>query len=305
MTRSLVVGVDGSRAARAAVKTASRLADQLELRLVLVHVVDDRPQFPYAEGSVAHPRLERAKARGVRLLDRLGREADADSRCVVAGDPAGALQEVAAEEDAELLAVGSRGRSPMKALRGSVSRSLVSEGGRPVLVVPPKAAEHVLEAGDGERGSTVVCGDNGSDAAEAAVEAAASLAERVRLDLLVVDVSGPPASSAPQPSPGVGAPIDHHWRLLGARRTARKRRVARRAQPGPARRVETRIPVDVGDAAAHMELLAAQNDAALFVVGSRGLGPLQSALLGSLSARLAATAPRPVLVVPAEAAALG
>jgi nucleotide-binding universal stress UspA family protein len=42
----------------------------------------------------------------------------------------------------------------------------------------------------------------------------------------------------------------------------------------------------------------------MIAVGSRGRGPVRRALLGSVSARLAATAPCPVLVVP-ETAELG
>jgi nucleotide-binding universal stress UspA family protein len=66
--------------------------------------------------------------------------ADAERRVVV-GFPAERLAELADEEDAELIVVGSRGRGAFKAaFLGSVSSSLVGIARCPVLIVPPGAA---------------------------------------------------------------------------------------------------------------------------------------------------------------------
>ena len=46
---------------------------------------------------------------------------------------------------------------------------------------------------------------------------------------------------------------------------------------------------------------AARDDVRMIAVGSRGRGPVRRALLGSVSAALAATSPCPVLVVPPTA----
>jgi nucleotide-binding universal stress UspA family protein len=53
-----------------------------------------------------------------------------------------------------------------------------------------------------------------------------------------------------------------------------------------------------GEPAESMVQLARDHDAQLLVVGSRGLGELRTALLGSVSAELLRTAPCPVIVVP-------
>jgi hypothetical protein len=61
------------------------------------------------------------------------------------------------------------------------------------------------------------------------------------------------------------------------------------------------VRVETGDAATALAAAAAEEDSAILVVGSRGQGPVRSALLGSVSARLAATASSPVMIVPPTA----
>ena len=64
---------------------------------------------------------------------------DAERRVVV-GLPAERLADLADDEDAELIVVGSRGRGRFKAaFLGSVSNSLVGVARCPVLIVPPGA----------------------------------------------------------------------------------------------------------------------------------------------------------------------
>jgi nucleotide-binding universal stress UspA family protein len=86
---------------------------------------------------------------GEALLERLVREEGLAGveRRVSIGFPAGRLADVAAEERAELVVVGSRGRGRIKAaLLGSVSNDLIGVAPCPVLVVPPQAPS---PSGDG------------------------------------------------------------------------------------------------------------------------------------------------------------
>ena len=57
-----------------------------------------------------------------------------------------------------------------------------------------------------------------------------------------------------------------------------------------------------GEPAETLTRAASDRNAALLVLGSRGRGPFRAALLGSVSARVARLADRPVLVVPPGAA---
>jgi nucleotide-binding universal stress UspA family protein len=148
MTRAIVCGIDGSPDSQAALGYAAELAERLAARLVLAYVVDPIPS-PYAAigpAASAMPPLSATaaerEAEGERLLDDLAEETGVDraERRVVTGFPAERLADLADDESAQLIVVGSRGRGPLRsALLGSVSTSLIGLARCPVLVVPPSA----------------------------------------------------------------------------------------------------------------------------------------------------------------------
>jgi nucleotide-binding universal stress UspA family protein len=151
MERSIVCGVDGSADSQAALSVAADIADRLGARLVLAHVVDYVPG-PYAGvgpmglAAMPRPRLTLApdeqREAGAQLLAQIAGAAgfeQAEQR-VVSGFAAERLVDLADEEQAELIVVGSRGRGAFKAaFLGSVSTSLIGVARCPVLVVPPGA----------------------------------------------------------------------------------------------------------------------------------------------------------------------
>ena len=154
MGGSSMCGVDGSPDSQAALGVVKKLAERLEARLVLAHVAEV-PVAPYAAaggmgaGRIAPQPMTLAtrddqEEAGARLLEQIAAEhglRDADRRVVV-GFPAERLADLADDEDAELIVVGSRGRGRFKAaFLGSVSNSLVGVARSPVLIVPPGAAE--------------------------------------------------------------------------------------------------------------------------------------------------------------------
>lgn len=149
MSEAIVCGIDGSYHSNAALAVAKQYAGRLSARLVLAHVVD-LVSSPYGSidpvrgGFGAAPRLQEMEEEqvnfGERLLEQMAIDAgipDAERRVFV-GYPAERLADLADEEDAELIVVGSRGRGAVKAaFLGSVSSSLVGVARCPVLIVPP------------------------------------------------------------------------------------------------------------------------------------------------------------------------
>jgi nucleotide-binding universal stress UspA family protein len=155
---AIVVGVDGSHDSDAALFVANRLAREIDARLLLVHVVEPVPTA-YAgpamgmgagTSGLLDANTPEQTAAAADLLENVASAAaitDAEHR-VVFGFPAERLAEVADDEDAEYIVVGSRGRGAFKAaFLGSVSTSLIGIARCPVLVVPPGAAEVITAGG--------------------------------------------------------------------------------------------------------------------------------------------------------------
>ena len=138
--RSIICGVDGSADARLAVRFAAKLAQSLELRLVLAHVIasavtDGKPGSTPRRLAPSEGDVRRAE----RLLEQVARDEQlkgAELR-TASGVPAEWLADLADEEAAEIIVVGSRGHGALKrAFLGSVSHDLIGIARCPVVVVP-------------------------------------------------------------------------------------------------------------------------------------------------------------------------
>ena len=152
MRASIICGIDGSADSQAALTLAEQLASRLGTRLVLAHVVE-LAHMPYAAAApfgggavrmAVTEEIDSQKEAAELLLEQVAVAAglaDAEHRVAV-GLPSERLADLADEEEAELIVVGSRGRGAFKAaFLGSVSNSLVGVARCPVVIVPPGAAE--------------------------------------------------------------------------------------------------------------------------------------------------------------------
>jgi nucleotide-binding universal stress UspA family protein len=155
---SVVCGIDRSDAATEVACVAAEISALLEARLVLVHVAP----FPAVPGSAAVPgaadelrELEIERARDLLAGHPEGApEAANVERRVAFGAPASALDEVACEERARVIVVGSRGRRPLlSAFGGSVSSQLTRNAPCPVLVVGPRSRCSLRPPGEPVAGS--------------------------------------------------------------------------------------------------------------------------------------------------------
>jgi nucleotide-binding universal stress UspA family protein len=142
---SIVVGVDGSDASREALLWASEEARLRSAQLVAVHAWSFVPPQPIGDpGMLAMPAGDlpgqlSAESDSARIAlanaveDVLGVDAEIE-RKLVEGDAGEAL--VAESKSAQLVVVGSHGRSGFKAaLLGSVSRHVTNHAACPVVVV--------------------------------------------------------------------------------------------------------------------------------------------------------------------------
>lgn len=137
--QKLLIATDGSPASREAVAFGLELAAEQGASVTFLHVASVEAVWPvagYSEEEVAElpppdkdDVLKEAKA----LADEKGVEADLE---LTFGDPVVEIARVADEVKADLIVIGSRGLGAISGtLLGSVSRAVLRETKRPVLVV--------------------------------------------------------------------------------------------------------------------------------------------------------------------------
>jgi nucleotide-binding universal stress UspA family protein len=134
MSGTIVCGVTESRGGRSAAELAHALGLRLGLRLVLVNVVDGVPEGTQ-ESLTARQRQNGAERTLNEIVRKLGKGTE---KRVVLGDRAEALAQVAAEEGADMIVLGSRSTGVgSRKLRCTLARELEATTPIPVLVAPP------------------------------------------------------------------------------------------------------------------------------------------------------------------------
>lgn len=142
MSRTVTVGLDGSRESLAAAAWAAREAKLrgLPLRLLNVWETVSLAQAPFIGGETWQPESDRIAREAAEELRRAHPGLDVGWE-QLSGRPGEALAE--AGEDAELLVLGSRGLSGLGGfLVGSVGQAVVARAERPVVFVrAPESAD--------------------------------------------------------------------------------------------------------------------------------------------------------------------
>jgi nucleotide-binding universal stress UspA family protein len=138
--------VDGSDAARAALRIARRIAERLQLELVLLHVAPPTEAPGVSAATAGQQRLREAELRDAEaLLEDIAREEGLPAtvrRRAEIGSAADVILTACADEQAELVVLGSHGRSGLKAaLLGSVSTRVATHAPCPCVIVPPSARD--------------------------------------------------------------------------------------------------------------------------------------------------------------------
>lgn len=292
MTRSpseygIVVGVDGSPEAHAAVRWA---ADEALLRrepVTLIHVVApivvtwpiESVEYSYAQWQEDNARYQIEQAQKT-LQASVGDAAAPPVRSLLRHG--GVVTELtAAAARASMTVVGSRGLGPIGGvLLGSASRNLLHHATSPVVVTKADAMKSP------ERSAPILLGIDGTPASEAATAFAFDEASRRGVDLVALH-----AWSDVGVFPILG--MDWHkyeqegHEILGERLAGWQERY-------PDVHVQRRI---VCDRPARW-LVDESRKAQLVVVGTRGRGGVPGMLLGSVSTAVAESASAPAVVVP-------
>jgi nucleotide-binding universal stress UspA family protein len=144
MAGTVLCGVNNSAGARNAARVAGALSKRLEFRLVLVHVADGFTGLGGSSRDDESVTTRQARTEGKKLLDQLTAEQGlrgAEQRIEV-GDPAERLAQVAAEERAALIVVGTRAHRRLRpTFRSDLSQDIARATPCPVFVIPPAATD--------------------------------------------------------------------------------------------------------------------------------------------------------------------
>lgn len=269
-TLTVIVPLDGSEFAEAALRPASAIAARFEdarVQLVTCNPADDVEARAY---------LDTCRNRvtgGVRV----------DVEVVSAATAAEGIVAVSSAVAGSFLCMATHGSGrAWSAVLGSVAQRVVHQMTRPMVLVGPGCSVEHLEEGAGDM---ILCSD-GSAASEAVVGPAFLLAEQLELDVWFVEAVG----------------VDETATLSGqeprvretAEAVARLEQLARRhRRPG----VSTNFEVLHGAPARAVSEFAQQLPSAMVAVSTHGRTGLARVALGSVASGVVKHAPCPVLVV--------
>jgi nucleotide-binding universal stress UspA family protein len=283
MTAPIVVGVDGTGSGQDAVALAVRLAQATGDPLLVACVYPERRRSsPEAVAAVRGPAgkaLEAARA--------LAEEATAEYRTVPSGSPARGLAELAEEEDAAMVVVGShRGGAFGRVASGGTAERLLHGSGCPVAVAPRGYRQRVTDKLR-RVGVAFVDTPDGHEAVHHAVD----LGTRSGLPITLYSVVG----------------VHHDWFVPEAVRPEEEtlpvevredyQEALDRALAGLPEGVQATGELLYGEVVDELSMVG-ERGVDLLVCGSRGYGPVRRVLLGTVSAALVRQASVPVLVVP-------
>lgn len=292
----ILLATDGSEEATLAAKTAAGIAARTasELHVLIVGREDayyELPETPARLQDVLEAqrrKVEEVLEGQVRKIEESGGSVE-ETHLRMGERPDRAIVDEGEKLGVRLIVVGSRGLGLLnRALMGSVSSSVVRHAHCPVLVVR-----------DGEREGDYLLGrillaTDGSEEATLAAQTAADLAKRAGSELHLVTV-------APQ-----HPYMDAYYDFRHPAEVERRRQDAQKILNQQADRLlETggsvaKAHLKMGRVDEEIVVLGEEIGADLIVTGSRGLGGMRRALMGSVSESVVHHASCPVLVVRKE-----
>jgi nucleotide-binding universal stress UspA family protein len=287
LTAKVLLATDGSKDATLAARAAADVCEGTGAELHVVHAWHSVPtphfralvrtEMKRIGAEVLEKRVEKAEGAGAKVA----------GAHLVEGRAADEILDLAEKIGAGLVIIGSRGLGPVgRVVLGSVSEAVVHHARCPVLV---------LRGGDGSWPPVrVIFGDDGSEAARAAGDLAATLCGRHGARGLVVHAY----PRLPE--------VDAEGRAFDPRAVDDELRRAEKALMQRAGELEGRlgsrpkVRLVEGDAAACLLEVAGEYapERTLLTLGSRGLGAVGRMRIGSASTKVLHAAEGPVLIHP-------
>ena len=301
MFRRLLVPLDGSAMAEAAIPVAARFAAHTGASLTLVHVIErNAPTAVHRERHLVN--AEEAEAylgQTARLPALAGLTVDTHVHTAEVSDVAASIYEHSAELGPDLVVMTTHGRGGARRLIfGAIAQQVIALGTTPVLLVRPSAA---VAGPAGTAGlQTILAPIDGDPDHEKSLPVAAELAVAFSCGLhLLMVVPGFRHLSGSAAAAGMLLPGATRLKLemdtAGAEEYVQARR-AELSQSGVAATCE----VFRGDPARAIVKSTRRLACGLVVMGTHGRAGTDAFWAGSVAARVVAHSRAPVLLVPLQ-----
>ena len=297
--------VDFSECSRRALQYAAATARWYESRLTVLHVVRSVPPVdmipPLSVDSTQRLALSDVQPELTAVAkrfadDAVGRGLQVDLVVEEASDVHYEIVDRAATLHADLVVMGTHGRSGFaRFMLGSVTEKVLRASHAPVMVVPPHA-ETTVPAGDA-RFDSVLCAVDFSDCSVTALTCAMSFAQEADARLTVLNV----VEVAPEPDgqrPAVAVSVAQ---ARAAERAGRLQRL--RALIPDSVRTYCHVETTVEEGKPYREILKLADEwkVDLIVMGAQSHGAIDRLLFGSNAQQMVRTAGCPVLAIPRRA----
>lgn len=293
----VLLPLDGSPLAEAALPVAIRLAQAFGSQLLLLHIIERKaPATVHGEPHLTEVAAAESYLRGV--LERLREqrvEAESHVHSVPLGDVARSIADHAEEERVDLVVLCTHGRAGWRDLvAGSIAQQALQRGSVPLLLV--RAATPGQEAAPFEPADILVPLD-ASEPAEAAVPVAAGLAKALRARLHLVTVVATPGTLTGKRTPATTLLPSATRALLDVEQDDTAAYLEGLAQRLRAEGISVSTEVRRGDTTAQLSADDLEHQFGLIVVTTHGRAGLPARLSGSIVARFVGKTNAPVLLI--------
>jgi nucleotide-binding universal stress UspA family protein len=322
----LVLATDFTDAARGALEHAVALAARFQARLYVFHAIDiqdgdgahvagnEHRADEFYELAEKQARAELEAVRGRLAVPGVVPDPIPIVESVRLGSPVDEIVRFATEKKADLIVVGTHGRTGLRrVLAGSTAEGVARQAPCPVLVVrssapaarkaggpePDATAPRAAPSGALEGFATVVCAVDASASSRAALRAACGIADRFDGRVIVLGVIDEYLMAQAATASQVDT-VALESRFVEIARSQLDRAIEESVGGrGDRRRPEGFLErrVQAGRPAETVVRVATQEKAGLVACGTHGRSGLARALFGSVAERIVRLAPCPVLTV--------
>ncbi len=300
MYQRILVPLDGSELAEAALPYAEELAGRLGSEVVLIYVCESADEKHHRMHELYIQKMVEATKRGARRHLEKGQEKEAKvSSTLLVGNPAEQIVDYAEKEDVGLIIMVTHGRSGIRRwVLGSVAAKVARATTRPVALI--RANGTSLKARKKVTISRVLLPLDGSKESEAAIPHVEELASKLKAEVVLLHVMAP--TYFVYSIPGETVEMSFKPEDIERFREKAEHYLETVVSAFQKRGVNARVEVTLGAAAEEIIRLADEISADVVAMSTHGRSGIGRWAFGSIADKVLHAANTPVLLVRAQSA---